>query len=109
MSSEMFDRTSVNDSDTKCDVYSLGLSVLEIMAKVELQKNGPIVENDEDVWVRGYVPEEFVVNLNIKKQKPFMELISKMIAPYKERMTIPEILQSGNVTGNKEKVCDGNE
>lgn len=93
ISPEVFNRNSVHELNQKCDVYSLGLSILEILAKVELPKNGPL-------WraMRSYemysIPNEFLVNWNIQNQEPFWNLIKIMIAPLKERMDIISILTS---------------
>ena len=78
ISPEVFNRTSLKDLDTKCDVYSLGLSFLEIMAKVELPKNGPLWRAMRTYEINT-IPKEFFVNWNIKDINPFWELIQKMI------------------------------
>ena len=93
ISPEVFNRTSLKDLDTKCDVYSLGLSFLEIMAKVELPKNGPLWRAMRTYEINT-IPKEFFVNWNIKDINPFWELIQKMICAYNERMNIVDIVNT---------------
>lgn len=91
ISPEVFNRKSLKSLDTKCDVYSLGLSFLEIMAKVELPKNGPLWRAMRTYEINT-IPKEFFVNWNIKDIHPFWELIQKMISAYNERMNIVDIM-----------------
>ena len=93
ISPELFNRKSPSEIDEKSDVYSLGLSFLEILAKIDLPKNGKLWRT-----MRAYemfsIPKEFLINWNIKEKEKFIELLKVMTAPYKERMSLEDIIKS---------------
>jgi serine/threonine protein kinase len=70
----------INDNSqisNKCDVFSLGLTILEILCKIELPQNGVLwktirAENFE-------VPEEFINNSNIKINKKMIQLVKSLL------------------------------
>ena len=93
ISPEFFNRKSPSEIDEKSDVYSLGLSFLEILAKIDLPKNGKLWRT-----MRAYemfsIPNEFLINWNINDKEPFIALIKVMIVPYNQRKNIGEIIDS---------------
>ena len=93
ISPELFNRKTPSEIDEKSDVYSLGLSFLEILAKIDLPKNGKLWRT-----MRAYemfsIPKEFLINWNIQEKGKFIELIKVMTAPYKERMNLEDIINS---------------
>lgn len=92
ISQEFFKRKSISDLNPLCDVYSLGLSFLEILAKVELPKNGPLWLEMREYKMKT-LPNEFLINWNINNILPFLSLIEKMISPPNQRMNIINILE----------------
>lgn len=87
---EVFYRSSIKDLNKSGDVFSLGLSILEIMAKIELPKNGALWR---EIRNPGFtMPNEFLVNWNIKDKLPFINLIQKMICNHTDRWDISKLL-----------------
>ncbi len=75
LSPEVFYQENLNKIDEKSDVFSLGLSILEILFKIELPKNGKL-------W-REMREENFDISsmfnsINNEKQKEYIDLIEKM-------------------------------
>jgi len=63
--------------NTKCDVFSLGLSVLEILCKVEIPQHG-VMWNE--IRSREFtIPPEFLKNSNIKINDKMVKLIMNML------------------------------
>ena len=91
ISPEVFNRKSPKDLNSKCDIFSLGLSILEIMAKVELPNNGPLWRNIRSSNFK--IPNEFLINWNIKNIDNFLNIIKYMIAPYNERLELKDLIQ----------------
>ena len=91
ISPEVFNRKSPKDLNSKCDIFSLGLSILEIMAKVELPNNGPLWRNIRSSDFK--IPNEFLINWNIKNIDNFLNIIKYMIAPYNERLELKDLIQ----------------
>ena len=87
---EFFYKTSVKYIDFKSDVFSLGLTILELMAKIELPKSGPLWTNVRKENFE--FPEEFLVNWNIKEINDFLPLIKDMILQLEKRLTLTEII-----------------
>lgn len=77
----------------KVDVFSLGLSILEILCKVELPQNGKLWKTIRSE--NFYIPEEFLNNSNIKISNKMILLIKKLlIINLEERPSIISLLQS---------------
>ena len=90
ISPEVFNRKSPKDLDSKCDIFSLGLSILEIMAKIDLPNNGLLWRNIRNCNFK--IPNEFLVNWNIKNIDNFLSLIKYMIAPYEQRLELKDLI-----------------
>ena len=89
---ENIDNISKSKIDNRCDVFSLGLSFLEIMSNIILPNNGKLwrdIRNDNFV-----IPDEFLNNWNIKDNKEFIKLINQMISPINIRPTLIELINS---------------
>ncbi len=94
LSPEVFYQENLNKIDEKSDVFSLGLSILEILFKIELPKNGKL-------W-REMREENFDISsmfnsINNEKQKEYIDLIEKMVCGYKKRKTIDEIFNDESI------------
>ena len=90
ISPEVFNRKSPKDLNSKCDIFSLGLSILEILAKIDLPNNGPLWRNIRNSNFK--IPNEFLVNWNIKNINNFLSLIKYMIAPYEQRLELKDLI-----------------
>ena len=94
LSPEIFNRKNNSEIDEKSDIFSLGMSILELMSKVNLPKNG-------DLWrlMRkkefnlNMLPKEFSENwnININDINEFGFLIQFMICNYDNRKNILEL------------------
>ena len=95
ISKELFDnndKISLSNVDNRCDVFSLGLSFLEIMGKIELPENGKLwrdIRNENFI-----IKEELFHYCNISNNKDFLKLINQMISPINKRPTLIEIIKS---------------
>ena len=88
----MSDNKSKNIINTKCDIFSLGLTLLEIMSKVDLPKNGDLwheLRNGEFNFT-----EEFLNKWNITNIEKFTKLISEMILPVGKRPDLMELVEN---------------
>ena len=84
---EEYKNNKIND---KSDVFSLGLTILELVAKIELPYNGELwhkLRNENFI-----ISESFFKKCNIENHKEFMILISQMILPFKQRPNLKEII-----------------
>lgn len=94
ISKELFDnndKISLSNIDNRCDVFSLGLSLLEIMGKIELPPNGKLwrdIRNENFIMT-----DEFLNYCNISNNKEFLKLINQMISPINKRLTLIEIIK----------------
>lgn len=93
ISKELLNFNSKREINTKTDIFSLGLSILEIMANINLPSYG-------ESWTE-LRSEEFQIkdillqNWNITERKEdFIKLISKMIAPIDKREDLNEIINN---------------
>ena len=94
LSPEIFNRKSPSEIDEKSDVFSLGMTILELMSKVNLPKNG-------DLWrlmrnknfTLNMLPKEFTKNWNIVEISEFGNLIQYMICSYENRKNILELFE----------------
>ena len=94
ISKELFDNCdniSESNIDNRCDVFSLGLTILDIMTKIELKSKGALWQNirKEDF----IMPDEFLKGWNIQDNKEFVELIYEMISPINKRPTLNELIK----------------
>ena len=94
---EFFGQFSSNKKknlDFKCDVFSLGLSIMEILCKIEVPQNGVLWKNIRSQSFN--IPKEFLVNSNIKLTDEMILLIKTMleIDPYKRPSLIEILLNS---------------
>ena len=91
ISLELFHFSSKGVLDEKTDIFSLGLSIFEILAKINLPKSG-------ESWSqlrsgKFEIKEKLLQNWNIKENKQiYIELIYKMIAPIDKRPSISQLL-----------------
>ena len=85
---------NLNKIDEKSDVFSLGLSILEILFKIELPKNGKLWREmrEENFDIRSMFN-----TINIPSQKEYIDLIEKMVCGYKKRKTIDEIFNDESI------------
>ena len=84
---EEYKNNKIND---KSDVFSLGLTILELVAKIELPYNGELwhkLRNENFI-----ISESFFKKCNIENHKEFMILISQMILPFEQRPNLKEII-----------------
>jgi serine/threonine protein kinase len=78
----------------KVDVFSLGLSIIEILCKVELPQNGKLWKTIRSENFT--IPEEFLNNSNIKISDKMILLIKKLlIINLEERPSIISLLEAG--------------
>ena len=93
ISKELFNFNSQGILNAKTDIFSLGLSILEIIGKINLPASG-------DSWTElrsgnFELKMELFDNSNIKEKKEdFIKLISKMIAPVNERPLLTELINN---------------
>lgn len=73
---EVFNRSFLSEIDFKCDVFSLGLSLLEIIGKINLPENGPLWR---EIRTEGFkINQAFFFNWN-DYYASFAALIQRMI------------------------------
>ena len=93
ISNELFNFNSHDVLNAKADIFSLGLSILEIVGKINLPSSG-------DSWTElrsGKFPinEDLFKNSNIKEKKEdFIKLVSQMISPINKRPELNELIHS---------------
>ena len=87
---EVFHFSHNSEVDERCDVFSLGMTLLELIAKIELPYNGPLWHEfrSDDFQLS----EKYMENCNIKNVKEFFLVISEMIAPLSKRPKLIEII-----------------
>ena len=91
ISKEALNFNSEGVINTKADIFSLGLSILEIFAKINLPSSG-------DSWAElrsgnFVIKEDLLQKCNITGNKEnFINLINKMIAPLDKRADIQELV-----------------
>lgn len=94
ISKELFDnndKISNSNIDNRCDVFSLGLSFLEIIAKIDLPSNGKLwkeIRNKDFI-----LQNEFLTKLINKNNEEFFKLINQMISPINNRPTLKELIK----------------
>ena len=93
ISNEALNFNSKGILNTKADIFSLGLSIFEIFAKIDLPSSG-------DSWMelrRGnfQITDQLLKKCNIAGNKDnFIKLINKMIAPIDKRADINELINN---------------
>lgn len=97
LSPELFYLNDMNEINEKSDVFSLGISILEILSRVDLPKNGELWQQmrKENFNIETELPKEFFMNWNISKEYMFeyIQLLKKMICSIKKRKTIIELFE----------------
>ena len=91
ISKELFHYKKNVKLDSKCDVFSLGLTLLEIIAKIDLPYNGELWHKLRDESFK--ITEEIFEKSNIKNVRDFIALISLMILPFEKRPNLKEIIR----------------
>ena len=84
-----FDKNNAKINE-KTDIFSLGLTLLELIAKIELPYNGELWHKLREENFQ--ITEDFFDKCNIKNHKEFMILISQMILPFEKRPNLKEII-----------------
>ena len=74
----------------KSDVFSLGLTLLELIAKIDLPYNGELWLKLRDENFK--ISESFFEKCNIENHKEFMVLISQMILPFEQRPSLKDLI-----------------
>ena len=93
ISKELFNFNTQGILNSKTDIYSLGLSILEIIAKIDLPSSGESWTNLRSDNFQ--ISENLLRNSNISENKSnFIKLISEMIAPLEKRADIKELLNN---------------
>ena len=79
--------------NTKTDIFSLGLSILEIMANINLPSYGESWAElrSENFQIKDKLLQNWYIT---EKKEDFVKLISKMIAPLDKRADINEIINN---------------
>ena len=93
MSKELLNFNSKGILNTKTDIFSLGLSILEIMANITLPSYG---ESWAELRSDNFqIKDKLLQNWNItEKKEDFIKLILKMIAPLDKRADLNEIINN---------------
>ena len=113
ISKELFHFNKNSKLNSKCDVFSLGLTLLELFAKIDLPYNGQLWHQfrDENFTISA----DYFDKCNIKNVNDFILLISQMILPFEKRPTIKELISKFPqlsqryqllLNGNYKKSCD---
>lgn len=92
ISKEVFHFKKNKKLNEKCDIFSLGLSLLELIAKIELPYNGPLWHEFRDENFK--LSEKYFHKSNIENINEFVTLISQMILPFDKRPTLKELIKS---------------
>ena len=93
ISKELFNFNYQGILSTKTDIFSLGLTILEIIAKIDLPSSG---ESWAEIRSENFVlKENLFEHSNIKSnKKEFIKLISQMIAPLDKRSDIQDLINN---------------
>ena len=113
ISKELFHFKKNTKLNSKCDIFSLGLTLLEIISKVELPYNGNLWHELRDENFK--LSTNFFEKSNIKNVNEFISLISQMILPFEKRPDLKEIINKFPklslryqllLNGNYKKSCE---
>ena len=88
---ECLDSISLKKINNKTDIFSLGLTILEIIAKIELPSNGQLWKDLRNSG-SDILSNKIFVNSNISDIEDFLKLIKKMIKPVNERPSLMELI-----------------
>jgi serine/threonine protein kinase len=111
ISKELFHFKKNTKINSKVDIFSLGLTILEIIAKIELPYNGNLWQELRNEFT---ISNKFFEKSNIKNVDEFISLISQMILPFEKRPTIKELINNfpqlsqrynSLLNGNYKKSC----
>jgi hypothetical protein len=79
--------------DYKCDIFSLGLTIMELLSKIEIPQNGILWEKIRAPHFK--IPQDFLNNSNIQITDEMINLIQSMILTQpEERPLISDIFQN---------------
>ena len=87
--------TPIKNINNKTDIFSLGLTFLEIIAKIELPSNGNLWRKIRDIG-GDIINDKIFKNSNINNYEEFEALIKKMISPVNERPSLLELIKETN-------------
>ena len=93
LSKELFDKNgnlSISNIDNRSDVFSLGLSLFEILFRVDLPVNGKLWKELRSENFS--IPKEYWKNMRIEEIEEFLLLINCMITPIDKRFTLRQII-----------------
>jgi hypothetical protein len=76
--------------NSKCDVFSLGLIFLELIAKIELPYNGQLWHELRDENFK--LDDKYFVKSNTNNINEFKNLISQMILPFEKRPDLKQLI-----------------
>ena len=88
---ECLDSISLKKINNKTDIFSLGLTFLEIIAKIELPSNGQLWKDLRNSG-NDILSNKTFINSNISDIEEFLILIKKMIKPVNERPSLMELI-----------------
>ena len=90
---ECLDNISLKSINNKTDIFSLGLTILEILAKIELPSNGKLWRYIRDFGIK-FLDEKILIDSNIINiDNNFFILIKKMISPINQRPSLIELIE----------------
>ena len=90
ISKELFHFDINSKISEKSDIFSLGLTILELLAKIELPYNGELWHKLRNENFK--ISENYFEKCNIENYKEFMILVSQMILPLEKRPNLKEII-----------------
>ena len=90
ISKELFHFDINSKINEKSDIFSLGLTILELLSKIELPYNGELWHKLRNENFK--ISENFFEKCNIENNKEFIILISQMILPLEKRPNLKEII-----------------
>ena len=111
ISKELFHFKKNTKINSKVDIFALGLTILEIIAKIDLPYNGNLWQELRNEFK---ISNKFFDKSNIKNVDEFISLISQMILPFEQRPTIKELINNfpqlsqrynSLLNGNYKKSC----
>ena len=90
ISKELFHFKKESKLNSKCDIFSLGLTLFELIAKIDLPYNGTLWHELRDENFK--LSEDYFKGCNIKNYKDFISLISQMILPFEKRPDLKQLI-----------------
>ena len=113
ISKELFHFKKNSQLNEKTDIFSLGLTFFELIAKIDLPYNGELWHEIRNENFK--LSEDYFQNCNIQNYQNFISLISQMILPFEKRPNlkdlinnIPQLTQRYNLllNGKYKKSCN---